>query len=118
MNMLNYKFIRDILPSELEDILLTLKDDLIRYKVTFPTSNLKKVEIDLESETTTNIKKENIKTTIQHLINYLNSEGFELSYYWTHVGSGSITTPEFKFDEFFELLPDEFPSMYIALQMD
>jgi hypothetical protein len=112
-NGANYKFRRDILPSEIKDILLSLKDELIHYEVTFPTMDLKKVDINLES--IGNIKKENIKTTLQHLIHYLNTEGFELSYYWTTDGDGAyITTPEFKFDEFFDLLPYEFPEIYLT----
>jgi hypothetical protein len=112
----DYKFRRDILPSEIEDILLPLKDELIHYKVTFPTSDMRKVEIDLAADQIiTNITKENIKPIIHHLVQYLNSEGFELSYYWTSVeGSTDITTPEFNFDEFFGLLPIDFPDIYLA----
>ncbi len=112
----DYKFRRDILPSEIEDILLPLKDELIHYKVTFPTSDLKKVEVDLAADQSIiNIDKESIKYTLHHLIQYLNSEGFELSYYWTSVeGSTDITTPEFNFDEFFGLLPIDFPDIYLA----
>jgi hypothetical protein len=115
----DYKFRRDTLPSEIEDILLPLKDELIHYKVSFPTSDMKKVEIDLSADQIiTNITKENIRPIIHHLNQYLNSEGFELSYYWTSVeGSSDITTPEFKFDDFFELLPDEFPEIYLAFNI-
>lgn len=108
----DYKFRRDILPDEIEDILLSLKDELLMYKVTFPTSDRKKIEIDIESNKT--IHRDTIKDVLSHLCNYLYSENFELSYYWTESESGDITTPEFKFEEFFEVLPDYFTKMYLS----
>ena len=46
----DYKFRRDVLPDEIEDILLPLRDELILYKITFPTSDLKKIEIDIQHQ--------------------------------------------------------------------
>ncbi len=111
----DYKFRRDILPSEIEDILLPLKDEFIHYKVTFPTSDMKKVEIDLEiQDHYKTIDKNVIRGIIEHLITYLISENFELSYYWTENESSDITTPEFNFEEFFKLIPDYFNQMYLS----
>jgi len=108
----DYRFRRDVLPSEIEDILLPLKDELLICKVTFPTSDRKKIEIEIESNKT--IHRDRIKDVLSHLCNYLNSENFELSYYWTESESADITTPNFNFEDFFELLPDYFSQMYLA----
>jgi len=112
----NYKFRRDILPSEIDDILLPLKDEFINYKVTFPTNDRKKIEIDFEDHYKI-IDKNVIKGILEHLITYLSSENFELSYYWTENESSDITTPEFNFEEFFELIPDYFSQMYLSFVM-
>ena len=117
-NANDYKFRRDVLPSEVEDILLPLKDEFINYKVTFPTNDRKKIEIDFEiQDHYKTIDKMVIKGILEHLITYLISENFELSYYWTENESSSITTPEFNFREFFELIPDYFNQMYLAFVM-
>jgi len=117
-NASDYKFRRDILPSEVEDILLPLKDEFINYKVTFPTNDRKKIEIDFEiQDHYKTIDKMVIKGILEHLITYLISENFELSYYWTENDGSSITTPEFNFREFFELIPDYFNQMYLAFVM-
>jgi hypothetical protein len=108
----DYRFRRDVLPDEIEDILLPLKDELLICKVTFPTSDRKKIEIEIESNKT--IHRDRIKDVLSHLCNYLNSENFELSYYWTESESADITTPNFNFEDFFELLPDYFSQMYLA----
>jgi hypothetical protein len=121
----DYKFRRDILPNEIDDILISLKDELINYNITFPTNDFKKVEIDLESKSG-NIFKENIRTILHHLIKYLDSENFKPSYYWTESESFDITSSEsfditstdFDFDNFFELIPDNFYQMYIAFIYD
>ena len=121
INANDYKFRRDVLPSEIDDILLPLKDELIHYKVTFPTfptNDKKKIEIDLEiQDHYKSIDKMVIKGILEHLITYLSSENFELSYYWTENESSSITTPEFNFREFFELIPDYFNQMYLTFVM-
>jgi hypothetical protein len=120
-NANDYKFRRDVLPSEIDDILLPLKDELIHYKVTFPTfptNDKKKIEIDFEIQDHYKIiDKMVIKGILEHLITYLSSENFELSYYWTENESSSITTPEFNFREFFELIPDYFNQMYLTFVM-
>lgn len=108
----DYRFRRDVLPDEIEDILLPLKDELLICKVTFPTSDRKKIEIEIESNKT--IHRDRIKDVLSHLCNYLNSENFELSYYWTESESADITTPNFNFEDFFELLPDYFSQMYLS----
>lgn len=112
LNLRGYKFRKEVLPEEIDDILLTLKDEFLIYKVTFPTSDRKKIEIDIESNKT--IHRDTIKDVLSHLCNYLNSENFELSYYWTESESADITTPEFNFEDFFELLPDYFTQMYLS----
>jgi hypothetical protein len=121
INANDYKFRRDVLPSEIDDILLPLKDELIHYKVTFPTfptNDKKKIEIDFEIQDHYKIiDKMVIKGILEHLITYLSSENFELSYYWTENESSSITTPEFNFREFFELIPDYFNQMYLTFVM-
>ena len=114
-NANDYKFRRDILPSEIEDILLPLKDEFILFKVTFPTADRKKIEIDLEiQDHYKTIDKNIIKSILEHLITYLGSENFDLSYYWTENESSNITTPEFNFEDFFELIPDLFNQMYLS----
>ena len=45
----NFKWRRDEIPNEIDDILLNLKDESLDYKVSWPTSDLKKIEIDLVS---------------------------------------------------------------------
>jgi hypothetical protein len=111
----DYKFRRDVLPDEIEDILLPLRDELILYKITFPTSDLKKIEIDIQHQYDKLINREVIKGTFSHLLSYLRSEGFEVSYYWTESESSDITTPEkFSFEDFFRLIPDYFNQMYLA----
>jgi hypothetical protein len=112
----DYKFRRDVLPYEIEDILLPLKDELLIYKVTFPTSDRKMIVLEIESNTTTH--KDRIKDVLSHICNYLNSENFELSGYWTESESAEITTPNFNFEEFFELLPDYFSQMYLTFLFD
>ena len=112
----DFKFRRDILPSEIEDILTSLKDESIKYHITFPTSDMKKIEIDFQAdEILKNISKEVIEPILHHLVEYLISENFELTYYWTDVeGSVDITTPEFSSKDFIDLLPLEFPNMYVT----
>ena len=112
----DFKFRRDILPSEIEDILTSLKDESIKYHITFPTSDMKKIEIDFQAdEILKNISKEVIEPILHHLVEYLISENFELTYYWTDVeGSVDITTPEFSSKEFIDLLPLEFPNLHLA----
>ena len=111
----DYKFRRDVLPSEIEDILIPLKDESIEYKITFPTINMRKIEIDFRTDKTLrNISKDFISPILHHLIEYLISEDFELTYYWTEIQSGDITTPEFSSKDFIDLLPLEFPNMHLA----
>ena len=111
----DYKFRRDVLPSEIEDILMPLKDESIEYKITFPTINMRKIEIDFRTDKTLrNISKDFISPILHHLIEYLISEDFELTYYWTEIQSGDITTPEFSSKDFIDLLPLEFPNMHLA----
>ncbi len=111
----DYKFRRDVLPSEIEDILTPLKDESIEYKITFPTINMRKIEIDFRTDKTLrNISKDFISPILHHLIEYLISEDFELTYYWTEIQSGDITTPEFSSKQFIDLLPLEFPNMHLA----
>lgn len=111
----DYKFRRDILPSEIEDILTPLKDESIEYKITFPTINMRKIEIDfMTDKTLRNISKDFISPILHHLIEYLISEDFELTYYWTEIESSDITTPEFSSTEFIDLLPLEFPNLHLA----
>jgi hypothetical protein len=111
----DYKFRRDVLPSEIEDILLPLKDEFITFNVNFPTADRKKIEIDLEiQDHYKTIDKNIIKGILEHLITYLDSENFELSYYWTENESSDITTPEFNFEDFFELIPDFFNLMDLS----
>jgi len=111
----DYKFRRDVLPSEIEDILTPLKDESIEYKITFPTINMRKIEIDFRTDKTLrNISKDFISPILHHLIEYLISEDFELTYYWTEIQSGDITTPEFSSKQFIDLLPLEFSNMHLA----
>ncbi len=112
----DYKFRRDVLPSEIEDILMPLKDESVKYHICFPTSDMKKIEIDFQAdEILKNISKDIIEPILHHLVEYLMSENFELTYYWTDVeGSVDITTPEFSSKEFIDLLPLEFPNMYVT----
>ena len=112
----DYKFRRDVLPSEIEDILMPLKDESVKYHITFPTSDMKKIEIDFQADgIVTNISKDAIAPILHHLVEYLMSENFELTYYWTDVeGSVDITTPEFSSKQFIDLLPLEFPNMHVA----
>ena len=111
----DYKFRRDILPSEIEDILTPLKDESVEYKITFPTIGMRKIEIDFVTDKTLrNISKDFISPILHHLIEYLISEDFELTYYWTEIESSDITTPEFSSTEFIDLLPQEFPNMHLV----
>ena len=111
----DYKFRRDILPSEIEDILMPLKDESIEYRITFPTIGMRKIEIDfMTDKTLRNISKDFISPILHHLIEYLISEDFELTYYWTEIESSDITTPKFSSTEFIDLLPQEFPNMHLA----
>ena len=111
----DYKFRRDILPSEIEDILTPLKDESVEYKITFPTIGMRKIEIDFVTDKTLrNISKDFISPILHHLIEYLISEDFELTYYWTEIESSDITTPKFSSTEFIDLLPLEFPNMHLA----
>lgn len=83
--------------------------------MTFPTADRKKIEIDLEiQDHYKTIDKNIIKSILEHLITYLGSENFDLSYYWTENESSNITTPEFNFEDFFELIPDLFNQMYLS----
>jgi hypothetical protein len=111
----DYKFRRDVLPSEIEDILEPLKDESIDYRLSFPRSDLKRIEINIESSFTDKmINKNSIKNILSHLIYFLKTESFELYYYCIEITSISnsksdyITTPEFSFNEFFELFPENF----------
>lgn len=111
----DYKFRRDILPSEIKDILMPLKDESIEYRITFPTIGMRKIEIDfMTDKTLRNISKDFISPILHHLIEYLISEDFELTYYWTEIESSDITTPKFSSTEFIDLLPQEFPNMHLA----
>jgi hypothetical protein len=115
LNLNDYKYRKEVLPDEIDDILLPLRDELILYKITFPTSDLKKIEIDIQHQYDKLINREVIKETFSHLLSYLRSEGFEVSYYWTESESSDITTPEkFSFEDFFRLIPDYFSQMYLS----
>jgi len=115
LNLNDYKYRKEVLPDEIDDILSSLKDELIIYKVSFPKSDLKKIEIDIEHRYANLIERDNVKETFAHLLNYLKSEGFKLSYIWTESENYYITTPkEFSFEDFFGLIPDYFSQMYLA----
>ena len=76
---------------------------------------MRKIEIDfMTDKTLRNISKDFISPILHHLIEYLISEDFELTYYWTEIESSDITTPKFSSTEFIDLLPQEFPNMHLA----
>lgn len=103
----DYKFRRDILPSEIEDILFPLKDEFIKYHITFSSTDMKNIEIDFKSKDP--ISKDVFADTLGHLINYLISEKFELVYFRIdYENGGDITTPEFSTQKFIDLIPKEF----------
>ena len=126
----NFKWRRDEIPNEIDDILLNLKDESLDYKVSWPTSDLKKIEIDLVSSYMTKflINKIDIESTLHHLCDYLASEGFVLTFSSfdykssesnrTRQGRFDITTPEFSFDEFFDLLPESFMSIFLIFNYE
>jgi 3-methyladenine DNA glycosylase Tag len=79
----NYKFRRDVLPSEIEDILEPLKDDEIISKVEFISSDLKRILIDFKIiNKFSNIEsvKNNLKSVLESLISYLKFENFKMDY--------------------------------------
>ena len=116
-----YVYRRDFLPTEIENILEGLKLEFLKYSIRFST-DFKKIEIDITpAEKNIIIDKQTVKDTLAHLISFLETEKFELSYYWTpegkmnsYVGGTDITTPEFKYEEFFDLLPDQPQELYLS----
>jgi hypothetical protein len=124
----DYKFRRDILPYEIEDILIPLKDEFISYIIRYPRIDLKRIEIDMETTLyDKRIDKKSIEDILSHLIYYLKSENFNISYINTH-GAGDkfningfdITSPvsEITFNKIFELLPDNFEEIYLHFTTD
>lgn len=130
LSVKNFKWRRDVLPHEIDDILINLKDELLDYKVSWPTSDLKKIEIDLVTSYKTNfaVNKVDIETTLHHLCDYLASENYVLTFSSfeykspesnrTRQDRFDITTPEFSFDEFFELMPESFMSLFIIFNYE
>jgi len=126
----NFKWRRDDFPQEIDDILLNLKDEFVDYKVSWPTADFKKIEIDLVTSYKTNfvVNKVDIKSTLHHLCDYLSSEGFQLTFSSCEFKSQDsnrtkqsqldITTPEFNFDDFFDLLPHSFMSIFIVFNLE
>ena len=123
----DYKFRRDILPSEIEDILLPLKDEDVVYLVSYLGIDLKMIQIYMECLPGKIIGKKSIESVLSHLITYLKSENFNISYINTH-GSGDpfdangfdVTAPisEITFNKIFELLPDNFEELYLHFTTD
>jgi hypothetical protein len=115
----DYKFRRDILPYEIEDILISLKEEFISYIIRYP-----RIETTLYDK---RIDKKSIEDILSHLIYYLKSENFNISYINTH-GAGDkfningfdITSPvsEITFNKIFELLPDNFEEIYLHFTTD
>ncbi len=95
-NANDYKFRRDILPSEIEDILEPLKDESINYWFGFPRTDLKRIEINIESSFPDRIiNKGSIKNILSHLIYFLNTENFELYYYCIEITSISNSKSDY-----------------------
>jgi len=115
ISALNYKYRKNDLIPDVEDILIGLKDNLITPKVFFQkqlsTDETIVLVVEMDSQWSKTINKQLINDTISHLIDFLKNENYELNYiyYEDKILDGHRI-------EILEKLPNEFTSLILKFE--